>query len=135
MKKLIEEAKRIHAQAIEELERGEKLNNEILIRDAAEKAWLAAIIASDELIITKEFPIPETHGERYRALRAIEAEDEGIKKLGLSDRLGARDTHLHRQCFYKGECEADAIKEDLGKVKSYVEDIEKIVASIENPKF
>ncbi|MCK4476645.1 MAG: hypothetical protein KAU16_07955 [Methanophagales archaeon] len=78
MRKLIEEAKRIHAQAIGELERGEKLN----------------------------------------------------KKLGLSDRLGARDTHLHRQCFYKGECEADAIKEDLGKVKRYVEDIEKIVVEI-----
>ena len=34
MKKLIEEAKRIHAQAFEELGRGEKLNNEILVRDA-----------------------------------------------------------------------------------------------------
>ncbi len=130
MKKLIEEAKKIHAQAFEELERGEKLNNEILIRDAAEKAWLAAIIASDELITSKELPIPETHGERYQALREIERNDEGIKKLGLSDRLGARDTHLHRQCFYKGECEPSAIKEDLEKVKRYIEDIEKIVVAI-----
>jgi hypothetical protein len=32
MKKLIEEAKRIHAQAFEELERGAKLNNELLIK-------------------------------------------------------------------------------------------------------
>jgi hypothetical protein len=125
-KELIEEAKSIHFQAVEELERGEKLNNEILVRDAAEKGWLASVIASDEIIVLKGMPIPERHGERYWALRRIEREDEEIKKLGLSDRLGARDTHLHRECFYKGECELAAIKEELDKVKTYIEDIEKL---------
>ena len=60
----------------------------------------------------------------------IEAEDRGIKKLGLPDRLGARDTHLHRQCFYKGDCEARVIKEELEKVKGYIDDIEKLGAAI-----
>jgi len=125
----ISEARKFAEASFEEFEKGEGAQSDILIRDAAEKAWNAVLQATNALLLGKGFPEEKirSHRDRRLALDSLEAKDPQVKDKGLSDRFGAREHRLHERCFYEGEYVTEKVKEDLWKAKEYVEDIEKIL--------
>ncbi len=85
--------------------------------------------ATNALLLGKGFPEEriKAHRDRRLALDSLETEDPTVRSLGLCDRFGAREHHLHERCFYDGEYIPERVKEDLLKAKSYIEDVMKIL--------
>jgi len=52
----VSEAKKFLEAALIEFERGEKEKSDVIIRDAAEKAWNAVLQATNALLIGRGFP-------------------------------------------------------------------------------
>ncbi len=50
--------------------------------------------------------------------------DPLIKAKGFHDRFGAREHYLHEMCFYGGEYLLEGVRDDILKVKSYIDDVE-----------
>jgi len=122
----ISESKKFVGAALDEFERGEKEKNDVLIRDAAEKAWNAVLQATNALLIARGFPEEriKTHRDRRLALDGLESKDLDVRDKGFRDRFGAREHHLHERCFYDGEYLPEKVREDILKAKEYVDDIE-----------
>ena len=127
MARYIDDAKGFYQEAVKEFERGVAENNLRVIRDAAEKAWNAIVQATNELMEKRGMPIPRTHHERRMGLLELERSDLRLKEMGFRDRFGAREKYLHEDCFYDGFCPVEVVEEEIiHKVKSYIEDIERI---------
>ncbi|KPV63211.1 MAG: hypothetical protein AOA65_1410 [Candidatus Bathyarchaeota archaeon BA1] len=47
--------------------------------------------------------------------------------MGLRERYGAREHHLHERCFYDGEYLIDEVREEIQKAEEYIKDIKKIM--------
>jgi len=122
----VSESKKFIDAALTEFERGEKEKADVLIRDAAEKAWNAVLQATNALLIAKGFPEEgiKTHRDRRLALDSLESKDLDVRDRGFRDRFGAREYHLHERCFYDGEYLPEKVREDILKAKEYVDDIE-----------
>jgi hypothetical protein len=79
------------------------------VRDAAEKAWLAATQAVDHAMVlhgrTPE-PGPGAHGDRHEFL-------ESIGRRDLSEKFGYFADRLHAGCFYQGRCPARNIMDAI----------------------
>lgn len=118
------EAKRILERALKELDEGVILNDNLKIRDACEKGWLATVKSVENFLIAKGFKPPETHVERRRALRELEKMESKMKALGILDRVEARRSMLHADGFYSGILNPDEVKEELKKVEELINDIE-----------
>jgi len=123
---LIGDAERFHHEALEELDRGVKEQNLILMRDACEKGWNAVVQAVNALFLKRNVPLPRSHWERRKRLEELEKADVLVEKLGLLDRFSARDHHLHEQGFYEGIIDYDTLKTEFGKVKRFIEDIKSL---------
>jgi len=122
----VSEAKKCLEAALIEFERGEEKKSDVIIRDSAEKAWNAILQATNALLIARGFPEEKlkSHGERRLALNSLELKDPQIRARGFRDRFGAREHYLHEMCFYEGEYLAEGVRDDITKVKSYVDDVE-----------
>jgi len=125
----VSESKKFIDAALTEFERGEKEKTDVLIRDAAEKAWNAVLQATNALLIAKGFPEEgiKTHRDRRLALDGLESKDLDVRDRGFRDRFGAREHHLHERCFYDGEYLPEKVREDILKAKEYVDDIESLL--------
>jgi len=123
----VSEAKKFLKAALIEFERGEKKKSDVIIRDAAEKAWNAVLQATNALLIGRGFPEEKvkSHRDRRLALNSLELRDPQIRAKGFRDRFGAREHYLHEMCFYEGEYLPEGIRDDISKVKSYIDDVEK----------
>ncbi len=83
-----------------EAREGYDRRDERRVRDAAEKAWLAATQAVDHAMRLHGRSTPpgsEAHAARHRFL-------EDIGRRELSEKLGYFADRLHGTCFYVGEC-------------------------------
>jgi len=122
----ISEAKKFLEAALIEFERGEKEKSDVIIRDAAEKAWNAVLQATNALLIGRGFPEEKvkSHRDRRLALNSLELKDPQIRAMGFRDRFGAREHYLHEMCFYEGEYLPEGVRDDILKVKSYIDDVE-----------
>jgi len=122
----VSESRKFIDAALTEFERGEKEKTDVLIRDAAEKAWNAVLQATNALLIAKGFREEgiKTHRDRRLALDGLESKDLDVRDRGFRDRFGAREHHLHERCFYDGEYLPEKVREDILKAKEYVDDIE-----------
>lgn len=117
----LDEARKIYEEAVKEL-RG-KPRNPIHIRMIADKGWLSAVEAVNDLVVMLGYRLPETHGERYGILREVAKSTDLIPKKGVIERLGARDMNLHKRCFYEGDTSIDLIDE-INKLERFLRDIE-----------
>jgi hypothetical protein len=90
------DADHMYAAALERLAGGD-------IRDAAEKAWCAALQATNALILARTGALPPKSPNTTRALRAMAAAEPAVRDL--RDRYFARQGALHGDCFYTGQCE------------------------------
>ncbi|MEM1810394.1 MAG: PaREP1 family protein [Thermofilaceae archaeon] len=115
---VFETAREILGYAREELERAEKLRDHPLYRNAADKAFLALLVAVNEYIRSVKGFVPRSHSERRRVLREIGRED--LRAL-YSDLMKT----LHEEAFYEGVYQPDEVRYAIGKVESVIEALER----------
>jgi len=115
---LFETAREILSYAIEEFEKALKLGDVMLYRNAADKAFLALIIAINEYIRIKMGLTPRSHSERRKILREIGRED--LRAI-YSDMMRT----LHDEAFYEGIYQPDEVKYSIKKISEIIESLEK----------
>jgi len=121
-KSYIEQAEEFYQAALKGFQRGKRLKDDKAIRDAAEKAWNAIVQATNYLFTQAGYPVPKSHFERRKVLIELEDKDEIYKQKAFRDRHMAREQSLHEYCFYEGIYSLRQLKEELQKVKQYIED-------------
>ena len=122
---MFETAKEILGYACEELEKAEKLRDVLLYRNAADKAFLALVIAINEYIQRVKGVTPKSHIERRRILREIGKED--LRAI-YSDAMKT----LHDEAFYEGVYQPDEVRYTISKIKKVIEDLEKEVMTMKS---
>jgi len=104
-----------------EAKEGYTTNNDIRIRDSAEKAYLAAVEATDFLMECHGRSPgvgPEAHDVRHRFLQEIGRRD--LEK----DYSYYTDT-LHGTCFYRGVCPTrDSMETILQEIQQYIDKVQ-----------
>lgn len=115
-----ETAREILGYAKEEFEKAMKLNDVFLYRSAADKAFLALVVAVNTYIESREGVVPKSHGERRRILRKIGRED--LRAL-YSDLMKT----LHEEAFYEGVYRPDEVAYAIEKVGRVIDELEKEV--------
>jgi len=106
--------------AKQEAKEGYARDDERRIRDAAEKAWNAALQATDHAMqIHGRAPEPGrgAHGDRHEFLEAVGRRD-------LSKELSYFADRLHGECFYQGNCPTrEGMQTALKEVEHYIRKI------------
>jgi len=110
-------AREVFNYAKEEFEKALKLNDVFLYRNAADKVFLALVIAINAYIKAIEGVEPTSHSERRRILRKIGRED--LRSL-YSDLMKT----LHDEAFYEGVYQPDEVEYALKKVEEIVSKLE-----------
>lgn len=129
VKMLLKDARSFLERGLSELNDGIMSGDQYRIRDAAEKLWNASVNAVNALILHRMAVLPASHWERRKLLEKLEELDPEVEKLGIRDRLGARERYLHGMTFYEGIIDMDTLRFEAKKVEKLIEDIEKLVAS------
>ncbi|MCG2880802.1 MAG: PaREP1 family protein [Vulcanisaeta sp.] len=106
-------AREILNYAKEEFEKAIKLNDIFLYRNAADKAFLALVIAINAYISIVEGVEPSSHSERRRILRKIGRED--LRAL-YSDIMRT----LYEEAFYEGIYQPDEVEYAIRKVEEVI---------------
>ena len=123
----LEDARKALDLALMELEEYRKGGEVLRLRDACEKGWLAALLATDALLAELGFGKPGSYAERRALLRELESRVPEAAELGLRDRFGARGYYLHILGYHEGSLREDEVAEELEKVRMYIEDVEKLL--------
>lgn len=124
--KRIDIAKKFLEKALQELEDGRKEDDEVKIRQSAEKGWAAVVQATGALFERKGLKVPKGTNRKYNVLVKLEDTHRELKKLKLSGDFSTFLHWLHSDCFYDGIYSVKALQRLLRKVREYIEDIEKI---------
>ncbi len=106
--------------AIAELNEYAKSRDPMLLREAAEKGWLAVSKAVESLLKARGI-----EARTYRERR------DALSKLGLDylrDRYAAREKFLHIDCFYDGLCDEDFVRKELDKVREIIDEIKELIS-------
>ena len=114
-------AREILNYAKEEFEKAIKLNDVFLYRNAADRAFLALVIAINAYISAVEGVEPSSHSERRRILRKIGRED--LRAL-YSDLMST----LHEEAFYEGVYQPDEVEYAIRKVEEVITRLREEVA-------
>jgi acyl-CoA reductase-like NAD-dependent aldehyde dehydrogenase len=113
-------AKEILGYAKTELERALKTGDVLLYRNAADKAFLALVVAVNAYVKAIEGVEPTSHGERRRMLRKMGRED--LRAL-YSDVMKT----LHEEAFYECVYQPDEVEYAIKKVEECVEEMKREV--------
>ena len=114
--RIFADARQVHAESLERLEQGD-------IRDAAEKAWLSTLRATNALILARTGEEPERTTYIRIGLERLAQRDERFQSL--VNRYFSRQNSLHGDCFYLGICEpADLIERRIRETIDYIQDAE-----------
>jgi hypothetical protein len=113
-------AREVFNYAKEEFEKALKLNDIFLYRNAADKVFLALVIAINAYIKAIEGVEPTSHSERRRILRKMGRED--LRAL-YSDLMKT----LHDEAFYEGVYQPDEVEYALKKVEEIISKLEEEV--------
>jgi hypothetical protein len=118
------EARKALELARRELQEFRRDREALRLRDACEKGWLAALIATDALLAEYGLGKPESYAERRALIKKLEEKAPRAAELGLRDRLGARGYYLHMLGHHEGSLREEEVAEELEKVERYVDDVE-----------
>ncbi len=113
-------AREVFNYAKEEFEKALKLNDVFLYRNAADKVFLALVIAINAYIKAIEGVEPTSHSERRRMLRKMGRED--LRAL-YSDLMKT----LHDEAFYEGVYQPDEVEYALKEVEEIISKLEEEV--------
>ena len=110
IKLFLDDAKEFLERGFKEFEEAVRINDNVRIRDAAEKLWNATVNATNALILSYLDIVPASHWERRKLLEKLEDVNLEVKKLGFRDRYGARDRYLHEITFYDGIIDVEMLR-------------------------
>jgi len=110
-----------------ELDEGLRLNDQLKIRDAAEKLWNAIINVTNALILKELDVVPASHWERRKLLEKLEDLLPEVEKLDLRDKYGARERYLYEMTFYDGIIDPEMLRREVNRVKKYLDDVKKLI--------
>jgi hypothetical protein len=102
-------ARKVLRYAVEELEKAVKLGDILLYRNAADKVFLALVIAVNTYIAAVEGVEPTSHAERRKILRKMGREDLRALYSDLTKTL-------HEETFHKGIYQPDEVQYAVKKV-------------------
>ncbi len=111
MGRYIEDDWALYGHAVGELEEWRRTGDDVLLRDAAEKAWGAVTLAANELLESQGRVVPDGTNARRDGLRALERSDRRIRALRFQARFLAAKNILHQDCFYDGQCPTELVVE------------------------
>ena len=128
MGRYIEDAWALYGHAVGELEEWRRTGDDILLRDAAEKAWGAVTLAANELLESQGRVVPDGTNARRDGIRAVERRNGQIRALRLQARFLATKNILHQDCFYDGQCPSELVVEMVNDdVREYLGDVANVV--------
>jgi secreted Zn-dependent insulinase-like peptidase len=119
-------AREVLRYAVEELEKAVKLGDILLYRNAADKVFLALVIAVNAYIAAVEGVEPTSHAERRKMLRKMGRED--LRAL-YSDLMKT----LHEEAFYQGIYQPDEVQYAVKKVEEVIAQLEEEVRRRRGP--
>ena len=114
-------AEEILGYAEEEFRRALETKNILLYRNAADKAFLALVIAVNGFIVSRAGLTPRSHSDRRRFLRELGRED---LRAVYSDLMRT----LHDEAFYEGVYDPEEVKYAIKKVRDVIDEIKKAVS-------
>ena len=112
-------AREVLRYAVEELEKAVKLGDILLYRNAADKVFLALVIAVNAYIAAVEGVEPTNHAKRRKILRKMGRED--LRAL-YSDLM-----KTHEETFYQGIYQPDEVQYAAKKVEEVIAQLEEEV--------
>ena len=118
IEEIFADARAMHAQAVQQLERGD-------IRDAAEKAWCATKRATDALIMARTGEEPGPTGRTSDELDRLAGREAPAREL--QGRYYSRLSQLHGACFYTGACN-EHTERRIRETAAYIDDAEALAA-------
>ena len=122
----LNDAKALYAHARRELAAWRESQDEVVLRDAAEKTWGAVTQATNELLQAYDRPVPSGTGARRSGLNAIERQNRRIRRLRMLDRFTTVEGVLHKDCFYDGYCPLPLITDVIEDAQEYLDDVESL---------
>ena len=126
MGRYLDDAKAMYNYARIELQQWQDSNDEILLRDAAEKTWGAVTLATNELLESFGRRAPSGTGARQMELHAIQRRNRRLQSLRMLDRFTAMEGILHKDCFYDGDCRLPLIPDVIEDAREYLDDVESL---------
>jgi uncharacterized protein (UPF0332 family) len=114
-------AEEILGYAEEEFRRALETKDILLYRNAADKAFLALVIAVNGFIVSRAGLTPRSHSDRRRFLRELGRED--LRAI-YSDLMRT----LHDEAFYEGIYDPEEVKYAIKKVRDVIDEIKKAVS-------
>ena len=112
-------AREVLRYAVEELEEAVELGDILLYRNAADKVFLALVIAVNAYVAAVEGVEPTSHAERRKILRKMGRED--LRAL-YSDLM-----KTHEEAFYQGVYQPDEVQYAVKKVEEVIAQLEEEV--------
>jgi hypothetical protein len=112
--------------AVEELEKAVKLGGILLYRNAADKVFLALVIAVNAYIAAVEGVEPTSHAERRKILRKMGRED-------LRVLYGDLMKTLHEEAFHQGIYQPYEVQYAVKKVEEVIAQLEEEVRKRREP--
>lgn len=97
------------------------------VRQAAEKGWLAAVLATNALLAKKGRTIPKGTRAKQELLSRMQDRDPHLQSLYLVQQLVYLLHNLHVDCFYDGDYSIKRVERDLNKVRDYLETVRRLV--------
>lgn len=94
------------------------------IHDAAEKAWCAALRATEALVLARTGQSPTTSTAASRNLRSLAESDTSLRDLRL--RYADRQAVLHGECFYHEYCQPVVTERLIRETPDYIRDAESL---------
>lgn len=126
MGKYLDDAKAMYNYARIELQQWQDSNDEILLRDAAEKTWGAVTLATNDLLESYGRRVPSGTGARQIELNAIERRNRRVRALRMLDRFAAMEAILHNRCFYDGDCRLPLVPDVIEEAREFLDDVESL---------
>ncbi len=124
MAEYLDDARALYAHALRELADWRHSQDEVLLRDAAEKTWGAVTQATNELLQVYDRTVPSGTGARRSSLNAIERQNRRIRRLRMLARFTTVEGVLHKDCFYDGYCPLPLITDVIEDAQEYIDDVE-----------
>ena len=129
MGKCLDDAKAMYNYARIELQQWQGSNDEILLRDAAEKTWGAVTLATNDLLESQGRNAPSGTGARKSELNALERRDRRFRRLRILAQFSLMEANLHNDCFYDGDCRLPLIPDIIEDARDYLDDVESLVSA------
>ena len=126
MGRYLDDARAMYNYARIELQQWQDSNDEILLRDAAEKTWGAVTLATNDLLESFGRRAPSGTGARKSELNTLERRDRRFRRLRMLARFSLMEANLHNDCFYDGECRLPLIPDIIEDAREYLDDVESL---------